>query len=151
MVQKSQTVIRQVDRKRALVFGLIMLLIMLIATSVSSYLSLTLQKNEEDRLASTIGTILGESVWRQFPWAGCDHAGNHVPVGAFAHATPVTTDPVEGLLNRTWRPALGEEVFIPAGALHTVRNVGGTTSRWWYGYRTQPPADAPVTVGERSG
>lgn len=33
------------------------------------------------------------------------------------------------------RPGPGEEVFIPAGASHTVRNVGGTESRWLYGYR----------------
>jgi hypothetical protein len=26
-------------------------------------------------------------------------------------------------------------VFIPARALHTVRNIGGTTARWLYGYR----------------
>ena len=74
----------------------------------------------------------------------------------FAHPVDERLLPVEGEIEltvqgRTWRPALGEEVFIPAGALHTVRNVGGTTSRWWYGYRTRPPADAPVTVGERSG
>jgi mannose-6-phosphate isomerase-like protein (cupin superfamily) len=30
----------------------------------------------------------------------------------------------------------GREVFIPAAALHTVRNVGGTTARWLYGYRS---------------
>jgi mannose-6-phosphate isomerase-like protein (cupin superfamily) len=29
----------------------------------------------------------------------------------------------------------GQEFFIPAGAVHTVRNVGGTTARWLYGYR----------------
>lgn len=29
----------------------------------------------------------------------------------------------------------GDEVFIPARALHTVRNIGGTTARWLYGYR----------------
>ena len=29
----------------------------------------------------------------------------------------------------------GEELFIPAGAKHTVRNVGRTESRWLYGYR----------------
>lgn len=33
------------------------------------------------------------------------------------------------------RPAPGEEVLIPAGALHTVRNLGTTTSRWLYGYK----------------
>ena len=32
------------------------------------------------------------------------------------------------------RPEVGEELFIPARARHTVRNVGGTESRWLYGY-----------------
>ena len=36
---------------------------------------------------------------------------------------------------RALSPARGEEVLIPAGASHTVRNVGGTTARWLYAYR----------------
>jgi quercetin dioxygenase-like cupin family protein len=32
------------------------------------------------------------------------------------------------------RPHPGEELLIPAGARHTVRNVGAGTSRWLYGY-----------------
>ncbi len=36
---------------------------------------------------------------------------------------------------KTVRPKLGEEVYIPAGAMHTVRNIGSTHSRWYYGYR----------------
>jgi mannose-6-phosphate isomerase-like protein (cupin superfamily) len=36
---------------------------------------------------------------------------------------------------RRFRPAIGEEVFIPANISHTVRNVGGTTARWLYGYK----------------
>ncbi len=36
---------------------------------------------------------------------------------------------------RTFRPKRGEEVLIPARARHTVRNVGGTTARWLYGYK----------------
>lgn len=36
------------------------------------------------------------------------------------------------------RPTVGEEIFIPAGASHSVRNVGGTTARWLYGYRRKP-------------
>ena len=55
-------------------------------------------------------------MWRQFPWVGCDHAGAHVPVGSFGHALPVTTDPVEAILNRTWRPALAV-----TGAAHLPR------------------------------
>ena len=31
-------------------------------------------------------------------------------------------------------PEIGEELLIPARALHTVRNLGGTESRWLYGY-----------------
>lgn len=34
----------------------------------------------------------------------------------------------------THRPGVGEELLIPARARHTVRNVGGTESRWLYGY-----------------
>ncbi len=34
------------------------------------------------------------------------------------------------------RPAVGEELCIPAGARHSARNVGTTTARWLYGYRT---------------
>ncbi|MGH7167340.1 MAG: cupin domain-containing protein [Nitrospiraceae bacterium] len=37
---------------------------------------------------------------------------------------------------RTCRPKRGEEVLIPARVRHTVRNVGGTTARWLYGYKT---------------
>jgi mannose-6-phosphate isomerase-like protein (cupin superfamily) len=36
---------------------------------------------------------------------------------------------------RAFHPAIGEEVLIPAGVAHTVRNIGSTTARWLYGYR----------------
>ena len=73
MVKDSQTVTRQVDKKRALAFGMIMLLIMLIAASISSYLSLALQKKEEDRFARTIGTILGASI-NKISFSGRHHS-----------------------------------------------------------------------------
>jgi uncharacterized cupin superfamily protein len=58
----------------------------------------------------------------------------------FVHATDELVMPVEGEIElefagRTIRPAIGEEVLIPARSSHTVRNVGGTTARWLYGYR----------------
>lgn len=31
-------------------------------------------------------------------------------------------------------PAPGQELFIPAGAAHSVRNLGKTQARWLYGY-----------------
>lgn len=34
----------------------------------------------------------------------------------------------------TLRPEIGEEILIPAGTEHTVRNRGGGTARWLYGY-----------------
>lgn len=30
----------------------------------------------------------------------------------------------------------GQEILIPAGTLHSMRNLGRTTSRWLYGYRS---------------
>ena len=33
-------------------------------------------------------------------------------------------------------PKIGEEQFIPAKALHTVRNTGSTYNVWYYGYKT---------------
>jgi quercetin dioxygenase-like cupin family protein len=33
------------------------------------------------------------------------------------------------------RPKVGEELLIPAGTVHSARNVGRTTARWLYGYR----------------
>ena len=64
MAKEAVTIVGQVDRKRTLAFGMVMLLIMLIATSVSGYLFISLQKNEENRLASTIGTLLSEAINR---------------------------------------------------------------------------------------
>ena len=57
--------------------------------------------DERLRQAAATGHILGDSVWQQFPWVGC----NHGPDG-HTHVQPTTTDPVEAILNRTWRPAL---------------------------------------------
>jgi mannose-6-phosphate isomerase-like protein (cupin superfamily) len=34
------------------------------------------------------------------------------------------------------RPGIGEEVLIPAHTSHTVRNIGGATARWLYGYKS---------------
>jgi len=32
-------------------------------------------------------------------------------------------------------PAIGDELLIPAGAIHSARNLGATTARWLYGYK----------------
>ena len=36
---------------------------------------------------------------------------------------------------RAFYPKVEEYVFIPAKVLHSVRNIGGTTARWLYGYK----------------
>ena len=33
------------------------------------------------------------------------------------------------------QPQIGDEVFIPANAVHTVRNIGKTKNIWDYGYK----------------
>ena len=47
--------------------------------------------------ARVTAAILGDEVWKRMPWV-CGADG--------ALSLPTTTDPVEGLLNRTWRPTL---------------------------------------------
>jgi acetylornithine deacetylase/succinyl-diaminopimelate desuccinylase-like protein len=47
--------------------------------------------------AQATAKILGDEVWKRFPWA-CGADGGP--------ALPTTTDPLEALLNRTWRPTL---------------------------------------------
>jgi acetylornithine deacetylase/succinyl-diaminopimelate desuccinylase-like protein len=62
--------------------------------------------------ARVTAAILKDEVWRRFPWAcGAD--------GGFA--LPTTTDPVEALLNRTWRPALS---VTGAAGLPEIGNAG---------------------------
>jgi len=33
------------------------------------------------------------------------------------------------------RPAVGQEILIPAGEAHAVVNSGRTRNRWYYGYK----------------
>jgi acetylornithine deacetylase/succinyl-diaminopimelate desuccinylase-like protein len=55
-----------------------------------------------ERMAQAHATaaILGDEIYKRFPWA------HHDCGGSTAFALPTTTDPVEALLNRTWRPTL---------------------------------------------
>lgn len=57
----------------------------------------------------------------------------------FVHATDELVVVIEGEMEFEVdgvisHPQPGEETFIPAGAVHSVRNIGGTTARWLYGY-----------------
>jgi len=58
----------------------------------------------------------------------------------FSHATDELVIVLEGVMEfeidgRIHHPRIGEELLIPAGAVHSARNIGTTTARWLYGYR----------------
>lgn len=58
----------------------------------------------------------------------------------FVHGTDELVMVVEGEMEfevdgEVRAPAIGEEMLIPAGAVHSARNIGTTTARWLYGYR----------------
>lgn len=36
---------------------------------------------------------------------------------------------------QVYHPQVGEELLIPAGTVHSARNVGKTTARWLFGYK----------------
>ncbi len=64
----------------------------------------------------------------------------------FSHAVDEIVTVLEGCMEfevegecRVLEP--GEELVIPAGAVHSARNVGTTTARWLYGYKQQDAAD----------
>ena len=56
----------------------------------------------------------------------------------FVHKTDELVVLAEGEIEIEWKsqvPPIGKEVFIPAKAMHTVRNVGKTNNAWYYGYK----------------
>ena len=58
----------------------------------------------------------------------------------FVHPTDELLMLIEGemeveIRGSTFRPLPGEEILIPAYAVHTLRNVGRTSNRWYYGHR----------------
>jgi quercetin dioxygenase-like cupin family protein len=59
----------------------------------------------------------------------------------YRHAVDEVVMVIEGQVEfeidgQVLRPLVGEELLIPAGIIHSVRNKGKTTSRWLYGYKT---------------
>jgi len=59
----------------------------------------------------------------------------------FRHATDELVTVLEGemefeIAGRVEHPKAGEELLIPAGAVHSARNIGKTTACWLYGYKS---------------
>ncbi len=90
--------------------------------------------------AHVAGQILGDQVWRQFPWVGCNHGPD-----AHAHALPVTQDPVEAILNRTWRPALSVTGAAGFPGIDSAGNVLRPKTTFKLSLRLPPTVD-----GERA-
>ena len=95
-----------------------------------------------DRLAQARATaaILGEEVYRRFPWAHFDCAGST------AFALPTSTDPVQALINRTWTPTLsvtGAEGFPELG---NAGNVLRPYSAFKLSVRLPPLVDAVAAM-----
>lgn len=58
----------------------------------------------------------------------------------FTHATDELVMVLEGemefeIAGEVRHLEIGEELLIPAGAIHSARNIGNSTARWLYGYK----------------
>jgi len=96
--------------------------------------------SERVQQAHTAGEILGDEVWKEFPWVSCTH-GNHGENGGHLHAMPVTTDPVEGILNRTWRPALAVTGAAGFPSIDSAGNVLRPKTTFKLSMRIPPTVD----------
>jgi acetylornithine deacetylase/succinyl-diaminopimelate desuccinylase-like protein len=88
--------------------------------------------------AQEAARILGDEVWKRFPWAcGADQG----------FVLPMTRDPQQALLNRTWRPALsvtGAEGLPP---LASAGNVLRPRTAFKLSLRLPPLVDAVAAAG----
>ncbi len=83
--------------------------------------------------------ILGDMVWKRFPWSCGDHGET---------VQPTTTDPVQALLNRTWEPTLsvtGAEGLPP---IADAGNVLRPRTAFKLSLRLPPLVDGPTALAE---
>jgi acetylornithine deacetylase/succinyl-diaminopimelate desuccinylase-like protein len=94
------------------------------------------------RLAEARATaaILGEELYRRFPWAHYDCGGSTT------FALPTTTDPLEALLNRTWKPTLSVTGADGFPDLKNAGNVLRPYTAFKLSLRLPPLVDAAVAV-----
>ena len=97
-----------------------------------------------DRRAQAEATakILGDEIYKRFPWAHYDCGGSS------GFALPTTTDPVEALLNRTWRPTLSVTGAEGFPALKDAGNVLRPYTAFKLSLRFPPLVDAGAAVQE---
>jgi acetylornithine deacetylase/succinyl-diaminopimelate desuccinylase-like protein len=95
-----------------------------------------------DRLLQTRATaaILGDEVFKRFPWSHYDCGG------ADTFALPTSSDPLQALLNRTWKPTLS---VTGAEGLPDIRNAGNVLrpyTAFKLSLRLPPLIDATTAV-----
>ena len=97
-----------------------------------------------ERLAQAQATaaILGEEIYKRFPWAHYDCGG------AVQTALPTTTDPVQALLNRTWMPTLSVTGAEGFPELRNAGNVLRPYTAFKLSLRLPPLVDAAAAVQE---
>ena len=94
-----------------------------------------------ERMEQTRATaaMLGSEVWKRFPWAcGADNA----------FTLPTTQDPVEALLNRTWRPTLSVTGAEGLPALEDAGNVLRPRTGFKISLRLPPLVDGVIAMDE---
>ncbi|UUX96019.1 M20 family metallopeptidase [Aquabacterium sp. J223] len=89
--------------------------------------------------AKAAGAALRDEVWKRFPWACADDGGS---------ALPTTDDPVEALLNRSWRPSLAVTGVDGIPALANAGNVLRPHTAFKLSLRLPPLVDANAAALE---
>jgi acetylornithine deacetylase/succinyl-diaminopimelate desuccinylase-like protein len=92
--------------------------------------------------AQATAAILGEELYRRFPWAHYDCAG------ADRHTLPMTTDPLQALLNRTWKPTLSVTGVEGMPDLQNAGNVLRPYTAFKLSLRLPPMVEAAQAVQE---
>jgi acetylornithine deacetylase/succinyl-diaminopimelate desuccinylase-like protein len=92
--------------------------------------------------ARAAAAILGEEVYRRFPWAHHDCGGSTLV------ALPTTTDPLEALLKRTWQPTLSVTGAEGFPSLQDAGNVLRPYTAFKLSLRLPPLVDAAAAVAE---
>ncbi|MDO8693968.1 MAG: M20 family metallopeptidase [Sheuella sp.] len=92
--------------------------------------------------AQATASILGEEIYKRFPWAHHDCGGSSLV------ALPTTLDPVEALIRRTWMPTLSVTGAEGFPALKDAGNVLRPYTAFKLSLRLPPLIDAAQAVEE---
>ncbi|MEY4652099.1 MAG: hypothetical protein RI884_680 [Pseudomonadota bacterium] len=92
--------------------------------------------------ARATAAILGDEVYKRFPWAHYDCGGST------AFALPTTTEPMQALINRTWTPTLSVTGAEGFPSLQDAGNVLRPYTAFKLSLRLPPLVDAAQAVQE---